>query len=193
MIQIDNTIISDTIIEERFACNIDACKGACCIEGDKGAPLEQGELQTISDNLDGILPYVDEEGKKHIENNGFYEEDFDGEMVTQCLPDGRCVFTRRMKDGSLACGIEEAYYQKKSTFLKPISCHLYPIRVQEYEDFKALNYHEWHICRPACSKGSALNIKVYEFAKDALIRKFGEEWYKALEAADNYTQNSDLS
>jgi hypothetical protein len=193
LIQIDDTLISDTILEERFACNIDACKGACCIEGDKGAPLEKGEIDLISNNLSRILPYVDEEGRKHIEENGFFEEDFDGELVTQCLPDGRCVFTRRKSDGSLACGMEEAYYQKKSDFLKPISCHLYPIRIQQYEDFTALNYHEWDICKPACTKGSALNIKIYEFAKKALIRKFGEEWYEALKAADEYSQNSDFS
>ena len=184
MIIHEQTLISDEILNELFACDIQACKGACCIEGDKGAPLEQEELNIIEENLPAILNNLPEENRTFIEEHGFFEQDHDGEYVTTCLNDGRCCFVIEHGNGILGCGMEQTYYQNQSDFIKPISCHLYPVRLGQYGDFTALNYHQWPICSAACSKGQQNNVKVYEFVETALRRKFGDEWYEALVQID---------
>jgi hypothetical protein len=180
MILHKDTIISTDVIKQEFICNIEACKGACCIEGDFGAPLEEDELAIIGANLKGILPHLDKESVVQIETSGFYEKDTDGDWVTQCRPSGACVFSTQDKNGVLGCGIEQAWKAGDSDFRKPISCHLYPIRISKVGDYTALNYHRWDICSPACALGNKHGLKLHVFLKDALVRKFGIQWYNEL-------------
>lgn len=187
MILHKDTIISTDVIKSEFICNIDACKGACCIEGDFGAPLDESELAQISDNLEGIFPYLKPDSVDQIKKSGFYEKDKDGDLVTQCRPSGACVFATQDAKGILGCGIEQAWKAGDSNFRKPISCHLYPIRLGKVGDYTALNYHRWDICKPACSLGKKQGVQLHVFLKDALISKFGEQWYKELcEIAESF-------
>lgn len=192
MILHGESLISEDVINARFICDIEKCKGACCIEGDRGAPLEAAEIEKISEDYDQIQEYLSEDGKILISHIGFYEEDPDGGHTTTCLPDGRCSFVIKDADGILSCGIENAYRDGKTDFRKPISCHLYPIRVSQYAHYHALNYHQWDVCKAACSLGEKEGVRVYEFLKDALIRKFGEQWYTELqELAQSYLNKAD--
>ncbi len=183
MIRVDNCLVSEDVIEKAFSCDVSACKGVCCIEGDAGAPLEADEVATIEKNLDFIKQEMDQEGLKTLERNGSSEHDsFDGMLVTTCKPNKECVFVVR-KDGILNCAIEIANTKNSFNFPKPISCHLYPVRVSKYSDYYALNYHRWSICADACVKGKKDDTRVYQFAQHALERKFGKDWYKQLESA----------
>ncbi len=184
MIIHENTLISDEVLKEFFACNIQACKGACCIEGDKGAPVTKEEVVEIEQIMEPILEELSDEHVQFIKENGFYEEDDDGELVTTCLNDGKCCFVVEQPNGILGCGIENAYYKNKIDFVKPISCHLYPVRIKDYDSYTALNYHQWYLCSDACTKGQSEQIKVYEFVESALRRKFGDEWFEGLKAID---------
>ncbi|MCB9262369.1 MAG: DUF3109 family protein [Flavobacteriales bacterium] len=185
MIIHQNTLISNDLFDEFFACDIQKCKGACCIEGDKGAPISTEEIKTIERILPLVLEELSDESIEHIKEENFYELDDDGEYVTTCLPDGKCCFVVEQPNGILSCGIENAFYKKKIDFLKPISCHLYPVRLKEFESYTALNYHQWYLCKDACSKGLSNQIKVFEFAESALRRKFGDEWYEELKQINN--------
>lgn len=190
MIQIDDKLISMDVMEKRFVCDLAACKGACCVEGDMGAPLEDEETQKLVDVYDEVKPYLREEGIKAIEEQGlFIKDDYDDEWVTPLVDGKECAYTTFDPDGTAKCGIEAAYRDRKIDFYKPISCHLYPVRIKEYADFEALNYDEWSICKPACSCGSKLDIKVYQFVKAPLIRKYGEAWYNELVEADKALEN----
>lgn len=179
-----NTLVSDELLEEYFACDVRMCKGACCVEGDTGAPLDAVEISAIQQHLPAIMDELDAEHRSFIESNGFYEKDDDGELVTKCLDNGQCCFVSESEDGILSCGMERAFYNNKSDFIKPISCHLYPVRIKTYETYTALNYHQWYLCKDACAKGQKNHIKVYEFVESALKRKFGNEWYKELKEID---------
>ncbi len=181
MIVIEDTLISENLLDKRFVCNLSACKGACCVEGDRGAPLLEEEIGVLQALLPAIKPYMDPDYLLDTEANGFYEKDEDGEFVTRCQPSGECNFVV-YQDGITACSIELAHKAGAIDYKKPISCHLYPVRVQRYKEFQAVNYHEWSICSPACQLGDELKVPVYRFVKDALIRKFGIAWYEALEA-----------
>jgi len=181
MIKVDNCLISEDVIEKPFACNVLACKGVCCIEGDAGAPLEEEEVGVIESQLQHVKEEMDESGLATLAEKGCAEKDpFDQMLVTTCKPNKECVFVVR-KNGILNCAIEIANAKKKFNFPKPISCHLYPIRIDKYSEYYALNYHHWSICSDACTKGEKENIRVYQFAKPALQRKFGEQWYRDLE------------
>lgn len=182
MIIVGDCLVSEDIIEKEFSCNLAACKGACCVEGDAGAPLEDGEDEVIISHLEHIKKEMDETGISVVEHLGVMETDSLGEAVTTCKPNKECVFAVR-KEGSLTCAIEIANKKHAFGFPKPISCHLYPVRVKKYNEYYALNYHQWDICSAACAKGKEEGIKVFEFSKTALIRKFGEKWYRELEAA----------
>lgn len=183
MLKVDNCLISEDVIDQAFACNVLACKGVCCIEGDAGAPLDADEIPKIEENLEAIKEEMDDEGLSLLEKDGFHEKDpFDMMDVTTCKSNGECVFVVK-KDGILNCAIEIANQKKNFGFPKPISCHLYPIRLDKYNEYYALNYHRWSICSDACTKGKKEDIFVYQFAKSALERKFGEEWYQDLERA----------
>jgi len=180
MLKVDDCLVSEDVIEKSFACNVEACKGVCCIEGDAGAPIEPSEIDVIRQNIEQIKDEMDDVGIETLNSRGFSEKDpFDQMLVTTCKPNKECVFVVRKK-GILNCAIELANQKKSFDFQKPISCHLYPIRVDKYNEFYALNYHRWSICADACTKGEKEDIKVYQFAQNALERKFGKEWYKNL-------------
>lgn len=176
-----DTLISDDIIEKNFICDIEKCKGACCVEGEFGAPLTTDEIKIIEKEYENIKPHLSPKGQKAIDKKGIWEKDSEGDIVTTCLPTGECNFSIYDKNGILECGIEKAFKDGKTTFRKPISCHLYPIRVDKVGEHEALNYHRWNICKPACALGNKHKVPIYKFLKDALIRKFGEAWYEELE------------
>jgi hypothetical protein len=180
MILIDNTCISDDVAEKFFVCNLEKCKGACCVEGDLGAPLEKSELAILDEIYPLVKPYLMPEGVKAIEKQGLYESDDDGGFVTTTIEGRECVFANYDKRGILKCGIEQAYNDGKVDFKKPISCHLYPIRITKYDSFHALNYDRWPICSPACDFGEHLGVEVYKFLKEPLIRMYGPTWYGEL-------------
>lgn len=180
MIEMGKTILSDDIKEEFFVCDLNACKGACCVEGDLGAPLENDELSILSDAYSKIKPFLSKEGIEAIENQGAYILDEDGDYSTPTIGGKECAYAIYDNNNILKCGIEQAYNEGEITFKKPISCHLYPIRISKYDEFEALNYDQWDICSAACTLGKELGVPVYKFLKDPLIRKFGEEWYSDL-------------
>ena len=181
MMIVENAVISDDIREKHFVCDLDKCKGACCVEGDLGAPLEESELEDLDRNLEAVLPYLSPEGRKVIEKEGAYILDEEGDYSTTTIGGKECTFAIYDQKGILKCGIEQAHAEGKSDFLKPISCHLYPIRITKYDHYEALNYDRWEICSPACALGEELKVEVYKFLKTPLIRKYGEEWYAELE------------
>ena len=183
MLQIDETIISLDLLEEMFLCDLKKCKGICCIEGDDGAPLEIDEVKIIEDLLPIIWDDLTESSKKIIENQGVSYIDDDGEPVTSIVNGAECVFTYTDESGICKCAIEKAFREGKTDFYKPISCHLYPVRLQKYEEFTAVNYHRWSVCNCARKLGKANKLPVYKFLKEPLIRKFGQEWYEQLEIA----------
>ncbi|MFZ6053458.1 DUF3109 family protein [Halocola ammonii] len=183
MIQIDNTLISEEVFEKKFLCDITACKGACCVEGDSGAPLEEDELQKLEDVYEDVKPFMREEGIKAIEKEGFFTVDQDGDYVTPLVEGKECAYVNFDKNGIALCALEQAYRNKKTNWAKPLSCHLYPIRVTKLKDFDALNYHHWPICDPARECGAKIDLRVFKFAKDALVRKYGEDYYAKVEAA----------
>jgi hypothetical protein len=181
MIAIEDTLISDDLVMKSFVCNLNKCKGACCVQGDSGAPLKEDEVDEISRLLPDIKPFMNPQYVQDIEQNGFFETDKEGDRVTTCQPSGECNFVV-YKNGIASCSIEDAYHAGVILFQKPISCHLYPVRIKEYASFTAVNYHQWDICHAACEQGNALQVPVYRFLKAPLIRRFGEGWYEALNA-----------
>ena len=183
MVQIDDVIVSFDIFKEKFYCDINACKGECCIEGDAGAPLESKEVELLEKVLPVIWDDLSDEAKDIINKQGVCYEDVDGDLVTSIVNGKDCVFTCYDDKGYCLCAIEKAYRDGKTDFYKPISCHLYPIRVGKYGSYKALNYHRWNVCKAAVLLGEKKNTPIYKFLKEPLIRSFGEEWYTELEIA----------
>ena len=181
MLQVGKTLVSDDLLEQDFVCNISQCKGECCVAGEAGAPLEEEELQILEHNYAQIAPYLNQAGLKAIEEQGKFVAGFDGEWETPLVDGKECAYTVFTDQGIAQCGIENAHKDGKLDWKKPISCHLYPIRVQQYSEFSAVNYHHWQICDTACSLGAQLKVPVYKFVKEALIRKFGEDWYNELD------------
>lgn len=180
MIIHEQTLISEDLFERNFICNLSKCKGACCVEGEQGAPLNESEIALLEKELNQIKPYLTEQSLEAINQKGFWETDPEGDLVTTCLPTGECNFSR-YENGILSCGIEQAWKDGKTSFRKPISCHLYPIRISQVGEYEALNYHRWDVCKPACALGDEHQLPVYRFLKDALIRQYGEEWYNELD------------
>lgn len=183
MFQLGKTIVSEELISQDFVCNLASCKGACCVEGDAGAPVEPEEREILDRIYPEVKPYLREKGIKAIEAQGTYITTENNEIETPLIDGGDCAYVTFDDKGTALCGIEEAYNAGKIEFKKPVSCHLYPVRVQEYSEFSAVNYHSWQICDDACSLGKELQVPVYKFTKDALIRKFGQAWYAELEKA----------
>ncbi|MCL1942489.1 MAG: DUF3109 family protein [Candidatus Azobacteroides sp.] len=183
MLQIDDTLISPDIIEESFLCNLAACKGECCVDGDSGAPVEKNEVAVLKEILPEVWDDLLPEAKEVIKMQGVIYIDADGETVTSIVKGKNCVFTCYDENGICKCAIEKAYKEGRIRFLKPVSCHLYPIRVQKYSGFEAVNYHQWSICKPARIAGKENDVKIYRFLREPLIRKFGEDWYNRLEFA----------
>jgi len=186
MIAIDNKLISDEIIEEQFVCDLSKCKGACCEDGDAGAPLLKEELDHLVENFNIIKDYLSEEGLAAIVKKGKYEYDREFGWVTPTVNSGICAYGFRDKAGVIMCGIEQAYIDGKISWKKPISCHLFPIRITKSKmdpDVEYLNYEpRQDLCKAACSLGKKLKVPVYIFLKDAIIRKYGEEFYETLKA-----------
>lgn len=181
MFQLGKTIVSEEIIENDFVCNLTACKGACCIDGNAGAPLEDKETEILVDIYADLKPFLRPEGVAVIEDQGAFIKGDDGEWETPLVNNSECAYVTFSDNGITKCGIEEAYNQGAIQWKKPVSCHLYPVRVREYSALTAVNYHKWEICDPACSLGAELQVPIYKFVKEALIRKFGASWYKELE------------
>lgn len=182
MIAHGKTVISQDIFEAHFVCDLTKCKGACCVEGDSGAPLDKEEVLILEKEYEKIKPFLRAEGIKAIAEQGTSTiDEHDGELVTPLVNDKECAYVVFDNKGATLCGIELAWKQGETSFRKPVSCHLYPIRIQSYSSFDAVNYDKWEICSPACTLGKELKVPVYKFAKDSLIRKYGEPWYNELE------------
>lgn len=185
MLQIGNAIVSLDVIEKKFICDFGKCKGACCVEGDSGAPLDADEKAILDEIYPDIKSYLTEKGIAEIEKQGTSVIDMDGDLVTPIINDKECVYTV-FENGLALCGIEKAFLDGKITYRKPISCSLYPIRIEKYPEFDAVNYNKWSICSAARELGFKMGTPVYKFLKEPLIRKYGEDWYKELEyAAEN--------
>ena len=181
MIQHRGTLLSEDLFEKRFVCDLDACQGACCEQGDSGAPLEPEEAKLIRKHYAKLKPYMTERGKEAVAQQGTSVVDMDEELVTPLVQEyAECAFAKKDERGIWQCGIERAYRDGKIPFNKPISCHLYPIRVKQLKHHEALNYDQWPICKPACSCGAKLDVPVFRFLKDALVRKYGQDWYDEL-------------
>ena len=176
MIIIDNTIVFQEFIDARFVCDLSRCKGECCVAGDAGAPLEEEEIGMLEDNLDDIKPFMNEKGLAVVEKEGVFDYDEASNLVTPLVNDAECAFVV-FRNEIAYCAIEQAFYAGKSNFLKPISCHLYPIRLVEKNGFTHIQYHQWSVCVSAVKQGNKQGIPLYEMLKSALIRRFGAEWY----------------
>lgn len=181
MFQIDKTIVSDDILEKEFVCNLAKCKGECCVAGEAGAPVEEEETHQLRAIYEQIKPFLRPEGIAAIEEQGTHVTNDFGEHETPLVNGGECAYVVFDNNGIAGCGIEKAHAAGATHFKKPISCHLYPVRIQNFSQFVAVNYHVWQICNEACTLGKELGVPVYKFLKEALIRKFGEDWYAQLE------------
>lgn len=185
MIAIGDVLVSDQVIMEQFVCDLNKCKGGCCVDGDAGAPIAKEELAEVNQAFEAVLPYLTEESKKELERQGRYVYDKEFGWVTPTINSSICVYGIRDKWGIVKCGFEQAYMDGKTTWKKPISCHLFPIKTKKSRDGKTdlVNYEPREdLCQAACSLGKKLKVPTYVFLKEALIRQFGEEFYEALEA-----------
>ena len=191
MIEIDDKIVSSDLLRECFACDLGKCKGICCVEGDAGAPLELDEVDLLEEEYPNYAPYMTEEGRKEVERQGFMVVDADGDYTTPLVNNAECAYAFS-ENGVTFCAIERAYREGKCSFLKPISCHLYPIRVMQFSNGTyGLNYHRWSVCRDAVECGKKIGLPVYKALKEPIIRRFGEEFYKALECAEKLLKEQD--
>ena len=189
MIAIDDILISDQVVEEQFVCDLDKCKGGCCVDGDAGAPLENEELKELSAVYNEVLPYLSEEAKIIIETEGKYVYDKEFGWVTPTVSNGMCAYGLVDKKGIVKCAIEQAYIDGKISWKKPISCHLFPIRIKKTRKVEMVNYEPREdLCAAACKLGKKLKIPVYQFLKEALIRKYGEDFYNALAATAQHLE-----
>lgn len=181
MFQLGKTIVSEDIVQKDFVCNLSACKGVCCIDGDAGAPLEKDEVKILEDIYPKVKPFMRQAGIEAVEAQGTSIVTQLDELETPLINGADCAYVNFDDRGIAQCAIEEAYNQGEISWKKPVSCHLYPVRVKDYSEFSAVNYHKWEICDDACTLGKELQVPVYKFVKEALIRKFGEDWYLELE------------
>jgi hypothetical protein len=190
MLEIGRTIVSLDILEKKFLCDIQKCKGACCVEGDSGAPVTPEEAKAIQKAYPEYESYLAESNKEEIRKQGFSVIDLDGDLVTPLVNNRQCVFSFE-ENGILKCAVEKAFLEGKTPFRKPVSCHLFPIRITEYKRFDAINYQKIDICKPGRECGMKEQLPLYVFLKEPLIRKYGEEWYEQLKfAAENYKSQS---
>jgi len=176
---IQNILVSDDLFTEQFCCNLSKCRGMCCVDGDVGAPLEPLEIADLEDYYPVFQKYMTPEGVNKVEESGTFDYDMEGAFVTPLLDDESCAYVF-YEDNMAKCAIEKAFLKGETDFQKPISCHLYPIRVKILPDYEALNYHRWSVCQSACENGKTLKLPLYQFLKEPLIRKYGEEWYAEL-------------
>lgn len=180
MLQIQNALVSLDVIEKFFVCNLDKCLGECCIEGDAGAPITEQEYAQLKEILPEVYADLLPAARQRIDEAGVAYVDEEGDLVTQIVEGRNCVFTCYGEGGMCMCAIEKAYREGRIDFYKPISCHLYPLRLTDYPSFTAVNYHSWKICKAAEVLGRAKGVRVYQFLKEPLIRRFGKEWYDEL-------------
>lgn len=180
MLQIQNTLVSLDVVEKFFCCDLDACKGQCCVEGDAGAPVTAEEDMRIKNALPSFVEYMSSKGREEVEARGTSYIDEEGDLVTTIVDGKDCAFTCYNEHGVCLCAIEKAHRLGKIGNLKPISCSLYPIRLTQYPSFIAVNYHKWSVCEPALECGKKNGIRLYEFLKEPLIRRFGKEWWDEL-------------
>lgn len=181
MIEIGRAVVSLDILEKKFCCDLTKCKGACCVEGDSGAPLTQEESVIIEELYPEFKAYLSAENQLEISKQGFSVIDHDGDLVTPIIGKNECVFTFTDDQGITLCAIEKAYFEKKTKFRKPVSCHLFPIRITEYKSFDAVNYQKLDICKPGRICGKASTLPLWKYLKEPLLRIYGEEWFKELE------------
>lgn len=195
MIAIDDILISADVVEEHFVCDLNRCKGACCVEGDGGAPLSDDELPVLDDIFEMLRPFLEQDGIEAVEKQGRYVFESDSDYTGYGTPligdTGACAYRVIGKNGIASCGIEKAWEAGAVPFRKPVSCHLYPIRVKEYESMTAVNYEVWDICDPACALGDKLKVPAYRFVREALIRRFGEDFYNRLDGAAEYMKKNE--
>lgn len=180
MIQIGDIVISSDILTEKFVCDMEACRGKCCIEGDAGAPVEEDEVAELEKVLPVVWDELSPEAQAVIRKQGVVYTDQDGDLVTSIVGDKNCVFTCHDGKGCCRCAIEKACREGKCGFLKPVSCHLYPIRIEKYGPYTAVNYHRWEVCKAAVVLGKEKGVPLYQFLKEPLVRKFGTAWYQML-------------
>jgi hypothetical protein len=179
MIPIGDTIVSDELKRVQFHCDLKKCKGACCVAGDAGAPLQEEEISLLEDNLDEIKPYMTERGINAIREHGVFDYDQEGNFVTPLVNGAECAFTNFEK-GIAYCSIERSFFEGRSKFRKPVSCHLYPVRIKKHDTFEAVNYHKWSVCKPALKLGGKKKLPLYIFLEEALTRHYGMDWYHKL-------------
>jgi len=191
VIEIGRTIISTDLFDKKFVCDLKKCKGACCIEGDSGAPLTPAEAEIIENEYSHFRNFLPPEHQMEIKKQGFSVIDSDGDLVTPLVNNRQCAYSFYDKDGILKCSIEKAFLEGKCNFRKPISCHLFPVRITEYNRFDAINYEELEVCKPGLEYGNKLQIPLYKFLQEPLIRKYGKEWYKEVEIAAEYLNNKE--
>jgi hypothetical protein len=189
LVEIEDKIVSTQIFERQFVCDLTACKGACCIEGDGGAPVTPEEVQIIEKHLDQIVPFMRPEGIAAVKEQGVVYLDNDLEPATTLVNGAECAFVFFDNTGIAKCAIEKAQREGIIDFPKPISCHLYPIRTKKFQDYTALNYEKWDICEPACACGEKLEVPVYKFLKEPLQRAFGTQFYQELEKVASELEN----
>lgn len=189
MIAIDKILVSDDVVEAKFVCDLTRCKGGCCEDGDAGAPLEKTEMPIIDSIYETVKPYLTQEGIEEIERKGLYYYDKEFGWVTPTIEGKMCAYGFRDNQGVVKCGIEQAYYDGKVKWKKPISCHLFPIKTKKTKEYEMVNYEpRQDLCKAACSLGKKLKMPVYQFLKEAIIRKYGQEFYDTLDkiAVDHY-------
>lgn len=184
MIEIGDTLVADDLLDQKFVCDLSACKGACCVDGDSGAPLDEEECSVVEEVYDVVKPYMTAEGIKEVEKQGNFVVDSDGDLSTPLVDNAACAYVYYDEKGITKCAIEKAYLKGETTFRKPISCYLFPVRLKQYSTFTAVNVQLIDICEPACSLGEKLKVPVYQFLEKPLIQRFGSEWYEALKAVD---------
>jgi hypothetical protein len=185
MLEIGKAIVSLEILEKKFLCDLLRCKGACCVEGDSGAPVTEEEVEAIRQAYPEFKIYIDPNHQDEIQKQGFAITDIEGDLVTPLVNQRQCAYSFH-DNGIIKCGIEKAFLDGKILFRKPISCHLFPIRIKAYKRFDAVNYERLDICKPGRICGKTNQLPLYVFLKEPLVRKYGQEWYEQLQyAAEN--------
>lgn len=181
MVQIKDTLVSDELFTQTFVCDLAKCKGICCVEGDSGAPVDENEKAEMERILPAVMPYMNEKGRHTVAEQGAWVHDiYDHAPVTPLVDTGECAYLVTSSDGASLCAFEQAFRQGKTRFKKPVSCHLYPVRLSRIMSFTAINYHRWDICRDACALGEQLGTPLYKFLREPLVRRFGKQWYDEL-------------
>ena len=191
IIEIDNILVSGELLQNNFVCNLNKCKGACCVKGDAGAPLTMEEINVLEEELEQIHPFMRDEGKAAVAQSGVFYMDTFNEPVTTLVHGAECAFANFDAKGVVQCSIEMAHKAGKTTLKKPLSCHLYPIRVSKTKTHKILNYDKWDICAAACTLGDELQVKTFRFLKEPIMRAFGEQFYAEMELVANEIESSE--